>query len=70
MAFADVTTISGDEDNDNYDFNVPPLVNWHTCLEMDSPNKRWSEANNGTPRATEDQGYFQNGSEEVNIPHA
>ncbi len=82
MAFAGVTTVvhdDDDNDDDEDDHNhkkMPPLVNWHTCLEMDaSPDTMdcmalWEEADTGKPRPTPDQGYFLNVSKDVGIPHA
>lgn len=70
MAFAGVTTVSeSDEDIVNGINNG--LVRWHACIDMDEPNmdsfERWREAGKGTPRATQDVGYFKNVSKEVNI---
>ena len=70
MAFAGMTTVNPRDDKSN----TPPLVNWHTCLEMDSPDmdclERWTHADNGTPKETEDKGYFKDVSKEVGISHA
>ena len=73
MAFGGVTTVSVGNDDSSIS-QLPPLVYWHSCLEMDSSDidclKRWSEADAAKPRATEDQGYFQNVSKEIGVPHA
>lgn len=67
IAFAGVTTVVNE-------IGKPPLVHWHSCLEMNSTDidcvQRWSEAESGNPRPTDDQGYFENVSEDVGIPHA
>ena len=70
MAFAGVTSVSYASDNDE-DNNINPLVKWHSCIEKDEPTidclSRWREAEKGTPRATQDVGYFKDVSKEVNI---
>ena len=70
MAFAGITSVSyaSDKDEDN---NINPLVKWHSCIDKDEPTidclSRWREAEKGTPRATQDVGYFKDVSKEVNI---
>ena len=65
-----VTSVSyaSDKDEDN---NINPLVKWHSCIDKDEPTidclSRWREAEKGTPRATQDVGYFKDVSKEVNI---
>ncbi|GFH56348.1 hypothetical protein CTEN210_12824 [Chaetoceros tenuissimus] len=60
MAFAGVTTVLQRKD-------FVPLVHWHSCLDLDEKNidcyERWREAEDGTPRLTQDTGYFQKCSE-------
>ena len=64
MAFAGITTIVLGNNNDNDD---PPLVRWHACLDMNEPfedaSDRWSQADEGVPRPTMDEGYFTRVSE-------
>ena len=70
MAFAGITSVSyaSDKDEDN---NINPLVKWHSCIDKGEPTidclSRWREAEKGTPRATQDVGYFKDVSKEVNI---
>jgi hypothetical protein len=54
MAFAGVTTVDTTAD--------PPLVRWHACLDMDPVSdsaERWALADEGNPRSTPDEGYFE-----------
>jgi hypothetical protein len=55
MAFAGMTTVELGDD--------PPLVRWHACLDMTGPFEdaleRWAKADMGSPRSTEDEGYFE-----------
>jgi sarcosine oxidase delta subunit len=54
MAFAGMTTV---------ELGNPPLVRWHACLDMTGPFEdaweRWADADGGSPRPTEDEGYFE-----------
>eukprot|EP00567_Pseudictyota_dubia_P015387 CAMPEP_0197444554 /NCGR_PEP_ID=MMETSP1175-20131217/10014_1 /TAXON_ID=1003142 /ORGANISM="Triceratium dubium, Strain CCMP147" /LENGTH=265 /DNA_ID=CAMNT_0042975369 /DNA_START=59 /DNA_END=856 /DNA_ORIENTATION=- len=63
MAFAGVTSVSGRSGPDD-DEGTPPLVSWHSCLDMDvsacpDAANRWIEAMSGSPRETEDKGHFK-----------
>lgn len=64
MAFAGITTVVlGNHDDSS------PLVRWHACLDMTEPfedaSERWTQADKGVPRPTEDEGYFTRLSENV-----
>jgi sarcosine oxidase delta subunit len=54
MAFAGMTTV---------ELGDLPLVRWHACLDLTGPfedaSERWAQADGGSPRATDDEGYFE-----------
>jgi hypothetical protein len=60
MAFAGVTTVDTTADL--------PLVRWHACLDMipvSDSAERWALADEGNPRSTSDEGYFEKQKENL-----